>query len=197
VIPDWEHLQKIRKLPLYAFAKWTVVLVPVMASAALFVDQQWKIKFAFPVNMLVLYASSLCFFIASLVVDFLCPEVIKEHQNFDNFLTSSAKRADVVADVRRRVAEHQTPLLDELAMEIQKSSGSNQSGDRTTMILARLVSEEIPNAFIDTRRPTWRERNQWYRVARILVTTFFVLAALLALYVSLYDAPRRVIRAVV
>jgi hypothetical protein len=197
VIPDWEHLQKIRKLPLYAFAKWTVVLVPVTASVALLAEQQWKIKFAFPVNMVVLYASSLCFFIASLIVDFLCPEIIKEHQNFDNFLTSSAKRADVVADVRRRVAEHQSPLFDALVTEGQRSSGSNQSGDRLVMLLERLVTEEIPNAFIDTRRPAWREHNQSYWTVRILVTVFFILAAALALYVSLWDAPHRVIRAVV
>ena len=62
MIPSWETLNKIRQLSIYAFAKWALILIPILASGALFLQQHSSYRIPLPVNLVCLYASALLFF---------------------------------------------------------------------------------------------------------------------------------------
>lgn len=195
MFPTWERLHRIRELPIYVFAKWALIAIPVLASAILFMHQHTTMRLALPVNFLSLYLAALFFYCGSLMTDVFCPEPIKEHRNYETFLKALATKAEMIAEMKSRRTAAQDQALEQLAGQVIEQVGGSPEAGKVQNLLAKILNEQGLNSFLDAAGPTWIRGNQDRKAIRIVITCFFIASALTALYVTLVDAPSRVFKA--
>lgn len=195
-LPEWEWLARIRQLGVRHFATWSLVLVPLVASATVAVDNALGLKIPLPANLVVLYAATLSFYVGSMLVDTFCPDFIKEHQTFDRFLAFTVEKTGQVQDFKRKAMAARETLLTKLGREITTQTGEQITTDQTKAILDSIIAEQTHFAFVSGSDEIWKIRNKDRAEVRVVVTALFSLAAILALYLVLWDAPSRVFRAV-
>ena len=194
-VPEWEWFTRIRQLGIRHFAAWALVLVPLLASVAIAAKTMFEIAIPLPANLVVLYAATLSFYVGSMLVDVFCPDFIREHQTFDRFLTFTVERTGQVQAFQRRTKDAKDALLSKLGEEITKRTGQAISTDQTTAILDGLIAEETRIAFVGNADALWKGKNAERVMIRVGTTGLFALAAVLALYLVLWDAPSRVFQA--
>ena len=196
MIPTWERLIQIRHLGIYSFAKWAIILIPIIASVTAFVETHTQYQPSMPVNLLCLYGSSLVFYASGLFTDLFCPGPIKEHGNFEKNFVFLSSNTDSLSEMKRRTAARIEEILDKLQMEVTRGGQPPPPTGKTESLLDELVLEQATTEFLDGARARWDEHNKEdLTPLRAVIGLAYLVAATLGLYVTFWDAPMRVIAA--
>lgn len=198
---SWEQIQSVRNLSLYSFAKYSVIFVPILASVIAYIVASTNTKVALPVNLLVLYLSSLMFVLAGLLTDFLCPPIIKEHLTFEKYNSCITQNAEALRAERAQRIERERGLLNEIVARYRNSKGKmknrSNNDEGAGSILEFMMTDVTAETNVTKAQNLWvRENRETHKIVRCVIELLFILSGALAVYLTLYDAPKRVIAAI-
>jgi len=188
----WQSIHIIRKLNIYNFAKWALILVPIVGTFGHFLNARYNVRFEMPVDLLLTYFSALFFLASSLLADIFCPTVVRTHKDFGTFLDTFVSKADAISQLNQRTSELERNLLEKLAAEVaQDVSPETKSEAIFIQALLLQASKTLPEAALRI----WNDANDQKPLIKLSITIGFFFAATIAIYISFYDAPLRVIKA--
>ena len=193
MIPTWEDLFKIRRLNVHSIAKWAAFIIPVFASIDLLTNKHLNIHISMPVNLLLMYLSSITFLLSSLIVDSFCPLFIKDNKDFANFLDALLQKSAKIYDIKQKATSRKEALLEQISDEIEKATGSSSPDDNIKKLFLMLLSEDVPAEVLNMAQPTWEDANNKWWLFRAIAITGFAVSASIGIYITFYDAPRRVV----
>lgn len=174
---NWVQICRLRRLPVAKFAFLAAPLVPIIVVfigtlRGIGVDVDIK------TTLLVLYASSLLFVVASIIFDLKCPEIVSQHEELERFRSFEHKRIfDLVTLLNKTKPD---PLLADNPQIALAESCADE--------VAKLAGRDLVRATADS----WAEANQSSPMCRRLLIVLFAASLLGAGYVSLWATPTQV-----
>jgi hypothetical protein len=193
----WDDLLRVRHLNVYRYAGWAIILVPLLASTQSVFNNHLHIYIPIPVNLLITYFSSFLFLLGALLIDLLCPEIIKIHQNFKTYYEFITNEVENTSRISRNFERQVERVLAELQEKIAGNGAETLTDEHLGPLLEKLLLEVTAKSFLNEAPRVWNDQNGKLFYARVAITVSFIISATMAVYLGFVNAPFGVLRAMV
>lgn len=185
LIPEWKKLCRIRELSASRISGAILLVVPALAALLASAESLLGISLLLPANLFILYFAFFFAYLAGVIFDVFCPNIVKLSRTYPQFFKETQLTALEVFSKHAEVKESLSEIEKELV-----GGGEAIAKDALLQKYAHAVQR---NKLLFETDTEWSAANQKGFYARLTCAMFYGFSAIMLGYLAVYDAPSRVI----
>jgi hypothetical protein len=160
--------------------------VPIYAAAELLVSARYNISLPHPVNLLAAYFGALLYSVANYSHSFFCPRIIRDYPSKYMFIEDCVSQSHDVWNYLQAIEQKQIQI-----------TGSSDNRDQVDLedTIKKMMQYEMERVALPKLKDLWDERDSNQVFIRRLIGGTYVLSIAIFGWLTFYDAPSRVIKA--
>lgn len=185
ILLSWSALKKIRTLRVLRYSSLLLIVIPIYAAAHSMLAQN-GILIPLPLNLFALYFACLFFYVAFFVFDLRCPRLIAENSSVYTFVETCLAHDKYCWDYRFDLEQRLEDIVKKVKADQPKADPQKMAAEFFNTHFRIEEEKQL--------KSIWEKNNGDRMVARSLCTLFVFLAGSLTVWISVVDAPARVIQ---
>lgn len=188
----WHKLARIRYATSTKLAQISLLIVPIYVAGSVFLHGR-GVEIPLPVSFILLYVIGLLFFVSCVIFDMFCPNIVRNNKSFPVYYKDTQLLSLEIISKYMDISKRKNRALDKALSEAMEKNSLKSEKKMEDYLSAWLEeTNKLDNL--------WHTRDQWVKenhkskpVARFSCTLLFYSGLLLALWLTLYDAPSRLL----